>query len=146
LRVDNGFKLWKYDGTLFHSEEIKELYQVKWKPVHPNPYPHPRILEVAKKAEETKGKVEAAKPGKYIPPHHRGIASATTIVKATASEIGPTKYSKPIPVAKPIPDTIVGDTYEPKKKSRNRKKKGNKEDKKDEKKENEEEEEEVKSK
>eukprot|EP00961_Rhodomonas_salina_P145026 1952119-Rhodomonas_salina.1 len=40
LRVDNGFKLWKYDGTLLHSETVAhEIYQIAWRPARPTVFP-----------------------------------------------------------------------------------------------------------
>ena len=32
LKVDNGIKIWHYDGTLVHQIDSKEMYQVIWRP------------------------------------------------------------------------------------------------------------------
>ncbi|OMH80581.1 Eukaryotic translation initiation factor 2A [Zancudomyces culisetae] len=45
LRVDNGFKIWHYSGTLVQSREISELYDVQWMPADASLYPQPAALD-----------------------------------------------------------------------------------------------------
>jgi translation initiation factor 2A len=30
LRVDNGVRIWHYDGVLLYNEDLTELYHVSW--------------------------------------------------------------------------------------------------------------------
>jgi translation initiation factor 2A len=32
LKVDNGIKIWHYNGVLAHQIDAKEMYQVSWRP------------------------------------------------------------------------------------------------------------------
>ena len=32
LKVDNGIKIWHYSGVMIHQTEVKEMYQVAWRP------------------------------------------------------------------------------------------------------------------
>ena len=32
LNVDNGFKIWRYNGDLLHHSEREKLYEAKWQP------------------------------------------------------------------------------------------------------------------
>ena len=80
LRVDNGFRIFKYDGTLVHTEKVEgELYQVTWRPAKPNTY-QDRPASPGAGARSTPG---ASGPGganlpptgppkAYLPPHLRG--------------------------------------------------------------------------
>ncbi|PRP88612.1 putative eukaryotic translation initiation factor 2A [Planoprotostelium fungivorum] len=124
VRVDNGFKVFRYDGTLVYEESSEELYQVAWRPVsaslYPDRPPSPRTYENLKQVEQ---KVQA-KTTKYVPPHMVGRASAAPVKKESE---GPVKYSRtgaPVPVAgatAPRKDLPVG--ADPEEKTSGKKKK-----------------------
>ncbi|KAG0306670.1 hypothetical protein BGZ98_001925 [Dissophora globulifera] len=78
LRVDNGYKIWHYTGTLIHTEEMNELYQVSWRPSAPEIYPIRTSLSPAPKptAKSSVASAQAqpapARVGAYRPPQARG--------------------------------------------------------------------------
>jgi len=92
VRVDNGFKVWKYDGTLMYEESSEELYQVSWRPVssglYPDRPPSPRTYANHKEVEQQ----EQAKSTQYVPPHMRGRVQAAPAIKKESD--GPVKYNK----------------------------------------------------
>ncbi|KAI9678409.1 MAG: hypothetical protein M1829_002007 [Trizodia sp. TS-e1964] len=78
LRVDNGVRIWHVSGALMYNEDMKELYQICWRPqpncgtpkgdpVHAKPTPHASALAYL-------GTVKTpSKPaGAYRPPGARG--------------------------------------------------------------------------
>lgn len=69
MKVDNNFKLWKYDGTLLYTESKQEIYQASWRPSSPHLYPPPRVAEIVKIVEELPKPASNPSTGKYIPPH-----------------------------------------------------------------------------
>lgn len=74
LRVDNGYKLWHYTGTLVHHAAVKELYNVVFRPFSKTVFawPEKRALSPAPNGIKVDAK-EVAKPmGKYRPPGARG--------------------------------------------------------------------------
>ncbi|KAF9354242.1 hypothetical protein BGX34_011130 [Mortierella sp. NVP85] len=91
LRVDNGYKIWHYTGTLVHTEEINELYQVNWRPDVPESYPIRSSLSPAPKpTANTSAAAAAAKPvparvGAYRPPQARGTPAPSLFADANAS-------------------------------------------------------------
>lgn len=71
LRVDNGYKLWKYTGELVHEYLVDELYQVEWVPAPEDTYEDRPISPTAKKiarALESGDVAGAGKPEPYRPP------------------------------------------------------------------------------
>lgn len=69
LRVGNGFKLWKYNGSVLvdmpvESSEV-ELYSVQWQP-RPGQYSMPKVTISAKPVT-----ISSAAPAKYVPPSIR---------------------------------------------------------------------------
>lgn len=79
LRVDNGFKMWHYTGTLIYHESIDELYQISWRPASAVSYPM-RALSPAPKPVKAESHGETTKPaaqpaGAYRPPHLRGTVT-----------------------------------------------------------------------
>jgi translation initiation factor 2A len=85
LRVDNGFRIFKYDGTLIHTEKVPgELYQVTWRPAKPGSYAD-RPASPGAGARSVPGASgpgganmpSAAAPKAYVPPHLRGKDGAT---------------------------------------------------------------------
>ncbi|KAF9932583.1 hypothetical protein BGZ75_008526 [Mortierella antarctica] len=91
LRVDNGYKIWHYTGTLIHTEEINELYQVSWRPCAPEIYPIRSALSPAPKpTANTSAAAAAAKPaplrmGAYRPPQARGTPAPAIFAAASGS-------------------------------------------------------------
>ncbi|KAF9089521.1 hypothetical protein BGX23_006620, partial [Mortierella sp. AD031] len=90
LRVDNGYKIWHYTGTLVHTEELSELYQVSWRPAAPELYPIRSALSPAPKPTAN-STVAAAKPapvramGAYRPPQARGTPPPALFTDASAN-------------------------------------------------------------
>ncbi|XP_059453572.1 eukaryotic translation initiation factor 2A [Corylus avellana] len=95
LQVDNGIKIFHYNGTLYFKKMFDKLYQADWKPVSPDRYGE--IVELIKsidslKVEETKPQGQgskasqastkttsnnppAQKPAAYRPPHAKNAAA-----------------------------------------------------------------------
>ncbi|GAV82619.1 eIF2A domain-containing protein [Cephalotus follicularis] len=91
LQVDNGVKMFDYNGSLYFKKMLDKLYQVEWKPESPDRFGE--ITELIKsidslKVEETKpqGKGStsrktvlanspAQKPAAYRPPHAKNAAA-----------------------------------------------------------------------
>ncbi|CAH0480102.1 unnamed protein product [Peronospora belbahrii] len=82
LRVDNGFKIFRYDGTgPVHQEERGELYDLKFRPAAQNTYPN-RPQSPKRKGEEagfgssSVAPKAAPKPQAYRPPNSTGALAA----------------------------------------------------------------------
>ncbi|KAG0250270.1 hypothetical protein BG011_008516 [Mortierella polycephala] len=92
LRVDNGYKIWHYTGTLVHAEELNELYQVNWRPAAPETYPIRNSLSPAPQpTANTSAAAAAAKPtsvrmGAYRPPQARGTPAPSLFADAPGSQ------------------------------------------------------------
>ncbi|GAM28955.1 hypothetical protein SAMD00019534_121310 [Acytostelium subglobosum LB1] len=82
IRVDNGLKVIKYDGSVIYKEAIPDLYQVQWRPQNPLAFPDERIVMPPASAIK-----ETAPPAKYTPPSQRAAlaAQAATSQKETVS-------------------------------------------------------------
>ncbi|KAG0356631.1 hypothetical protein BGZ54_000668, partial [Gamsiella multidivaricata] len=89
LRVDNGYKIWHYTGTLVHTAEVNELYQVSWRPCAPEIYPIRSSLSPAPKPTANSSaaavKPAPARVGAYRPPQARGTPAPSLLVDANAS-------------------------------------------------------------
>ena len=81
LRVDNGVRIWHVTGGIMYNQDMKELYQICWRPqpssqhplnksVHPAPDPHPSAQEYSSKI-----KVPSKSAGAYRPPGARGTST-----------------------------------------------------------------------
>jgi len=121
MKVDNGFKVWRYDGTLVYEEGFQELYQVNWQPlpysVFPDRPPSPRLYAAARQAETEK---PPEKVGKYVPPHLQG-RQTTTVQR---EQEGPRKYNAPQqPQQRAKVDLPVGYSEDDAKKKQKKKKK-----------------------
>jgi len=96
MRVDNGFKVWSYDGKMLYQETVEEIYQINWRPAAPNTFPNrppsPRLYSGAK----TEAPAAPAKPAKYVHPN----AVGRTVASIKREEDGPTKYKKEHQVSK----------------------------------------------
>jgi len=77
LRVDNGFKIWHYSGVKLFECEIKELYQISWRPIQPDVFPPHTTLSPPPKGliEDTSKSSEKKPVGVYRPPGARASAS-----------------------------------------------------------------------
>lgn len=78
LRVDNGFKVFKYDGTgPIYQEDRAELYDLKFRPALPEQYPNLPQSPRRKDAEDVAAAPPApAKPQAYRPPNSTGALAA----------------------------------------------------------------------
>ena len=80
LRVDNGFQVFKYNGSLLAQKQYDVLYEAMWRPVQQGTYEDrpqtPRAQGEAAPARE--GLPQPAKSSGYVPPHLRrqGITEA----------------------------------------------------------------------
>ena len=108
LNVDNGFKIWRYNGELLHHVEREKLYEVKWQPAAAGTYEDRPISPGSVRKEDDGGGVEgvngaaaAKKPGAYRPPHATSGAAAGnfSLAKAAPEDTGPGKYRAPGAVA-----------------------------------------------
>nr|CCA17134.1 eukaryotic translation initiation factor 2A putative [Albugo laibachii Nc14] len=133
LRVDNGYKIFTYDGSgPIFQEQRKELYELKFRPAVAGVYPNRPQSPRRKVDDETCAPAPIpAKPQAYRPPRSTGALSAMM----RSEETGPRKLDKfrfhtPIPTAKVpgmAPSVIPGmsplTTSAPKKISRSARKK-----------------------
>lgn len=131
IRVDNGYKIFKYDGTLVFETAVNELYQVAWRPRPASAYPD-RPLTPPPKAggagpsspSPAQPKPAAAAPAKYRHPH----AKETTTSSFTKEDEGVKRY-KPAAAQAPEKNLPPGwfdedEEKQKKKKKKNKKKKG----------------------
>ena len=81
LRVDNGVRIWHVTGGIMYNQDMKELYQICWRPqsssehplnssMHPAPNPHPSAQEYSSKI-----KLPSKSAGAYRPPGARGTST-----------------------------------------------------------------------
>ncbi|GBG91863.1 hypothetical protein CBR_g53754 [Chara braunii] len=111
LNVDNGIKMFKYDGTLVYEKKFELLYQAEWRPVPDEVYPDlPASPRSSKKmdaaaaassvADQYAGRGTSAskpvaaqaagqKPAAYRPPHLAGRSSAAFNVLMSGSDDKP---------------------------------------------------------
>ena len=98
LRVDNGFKVWRYDGVCFQDEALEELLQVEWEPAPPGMYPDRPQSPDAERRAAVEGNAVAraaaaahsapAKPmGAYVPPSRRGAGGEAMAARKTLNEV-----------------------------------------------------------
>jgi len=86
MRIDNGIKIFNYNGELLYEEEIPELIHVHWRPQPPDLYPVQPIVAANPRAKKI-APVAAPKP--YRHPHFSGNSSTVPQgAKAT-----PTRYT-----------------------------------------------------
>lgn len=110
LRVDNGFKVFKYDGTgPIHQEDRAELYDLQFRPASAETYPN-RPQSPRRKAGEDAGFSGAAappapaKPQAYRPPNSTGaLAALMRKEEGGARKLDRNKYAPPRSVAATIP-------------------------------------------
>ncbi|KAI8816782.1 eukaryotic translation initiation factor eIF2A-domain-containing protein [Fimicolochytrium jonesii] len=72
LKVDNGIKIWHYQGVLVHAIDVKEMYQVGWRHSPPQNWPEIRNLSPAPQSGTATPPAPAKPMGVYRPPGARG--------------------------------------------------------------------------
>ncbi|KAG4086302.1 eIF2A-domain-containing protein [Neocallimastix lanati (nom. inval.)] len=92
LRVDNGFKIWHYSGVKLFECDIKELYQISWRPIQPDNFPpHNSLSPPPKGLVEDKSKSSEKKPvGVYRPPGARASASNLSLRETSMNSLSMT--------------------------------------------------------
>ncbi|KAL4428252.1 hypothetical protein ABPG75_002341 [Micractinium tetrahymenae] len=96
LRVDNGFQVFKYDGTLVAREKRDVLYEASWLPAPEGTYDdRPQSPRAAGGAAANGGAAAGAaaaplpaqpvRAAGYVPPHMRGKPGAAAAAAATFS-------------------------------------------------------------
>lgn len=101
LRVDNGFKVFKYDGTgPIYQEDRAELYDMKFRPALPGYYPNrpqsPRRKDADAAAAAAAAPPAPAKPQAYRPPNSTGALAAMMRSEETGSKkLDRNKYIAP---------------------------------------------------
>jgi len=134
IRVDNGYKIFRYDGLLVYEAGIKdELYHVSWRPRPVASYPdRPLSPRAGVSANNNNNQAAAqskpaAAPAKYRHPHAKETAS----VSAPSADEGVKRYkppgAAPAKVEKSLPpgwfEEDEVDKQQKKKKKKNKKKK-----------------------
>ncbi|OUM62102.1 hypothetical protein PIROE2DRAFT_69538 [Piromyces sp. E2] len=92
LRVDNGFKIWHYTGVKLFECDIKELYQISWRPIQPDVFPPHNSLSPPPKGliEDTSKSSEKKPVGVYRPPGARASASNLSLRDNSMSSLSMT--------------------------------------------------------
>ena len=97
LNVDNGFKIWRYNGELLAHVEREKLYEAVWRPRKEGSYPSLGISKNSKRVEggSANGSANAIpeKPAAFVPPHLRnknngGGSSSGTSAMGSRSNSG----------------------------------------------------------
>lgn len=109
LRVDNGFKIFRYDGTgPIHQEERGELYDLQFRPAAPDAYPN-RPQSPRRKGEDagfgsSSAPKAAPKPQAYRPPNSTGALAAMMRKEEGGSrKLDRNKYAPPRGGAPTVP-------------------------------------------
>lgn len=127
IRVDNGYKVWRCDGTLLHEEAVDELLKVGWRKVAPGVFSAPRIPKpdpaaanspTPSSSSSSSAAPQPAAPAKYRHPNFSGRS-----ISVREESKGPVKYNAA--KAAPAKNTPPG-FYESKTASKNKKKRQNK--------------------
>eukprot|EP00232_Nephroselmis_pyriformis_P008430 CAMPEP_0182877042 /NCGR_PEP_ID=MMETSP0034_2-20130328/14512_1 /TAXON_ID=156128 /ORGANISM="Nephroselmis pyriformis, Strain CCMP717" /LENGTH=518 /DNA_ID=CAMNT_0025009863 /DNA_START=3 /DNA_END=1555 /DNA_ORIENTATION=+ len=91
LRVDNGYKIYKYNGELVHKQDMECLYQAAWRPAPVEVYPNRPMSPGAKGAVDSAKAAAPFRPSAYRPPHATGGSSAQFSMGYDKSETKPGK-------------------------------------------------------
>jgi translation initiation factor 2A len=77
LRVDNGYNVIKYDGSVvFRHRHPSEFYAICFRPAAPGVYPdRPASPNAGSNVGGSAAAAAVAKPAAYVPPHLRGVAA-----------------------------------------------------------------------
>jgi len=100
MRVDNGYKLWKYTGALVHTQEVQELYEVVWQPC--------KIKEQPLSPRQSRDQpVVQPKVQAYRPPGAQGTSKVAEMMMRERLEAS----SKPAPtlIAQQLPRDPIDD-------------------------------------
>jgi translation initiation factor 2A len=101
LNVDNGFKIWRYNGELLHHEPREKLYEARWVPapagVHADRPISPGSVrkETDADAPGANGNGAPKKAAPYRPPHATSGSGNFSLAKAAPEDAGPGKYRPP---------------------------------------------------
>lgn len=102
MNVDNGFKIWRYNGQLLHHSEREKLYEAKWQPMAAGTHEDRPISpgSVRKESERqvnggAPSGVASNKPAPYRPPHATTGSGNFSLAKAAPEDSGPGKYRAP---------------------------------------------------
>ena len=106
LNVDNGWKIWKYNGDLLLHEEREKIYEAFWRPVPPGTFEDrpisPGSMRVGDAAADAPSGAAAPKPagayrpphaaGAYKPPHASSGSGNFSLAKASAEDMKAGKF------------------------------------------------------
>jgi len=95
LNVDNGFKIWRYNGDLLHHAPRDKLYEAKWQPARAGMHADRAISPGSVRKESEEGGAGTKKPGAYRPPMATSGAGNFSAAKAAPEDTGPGKYRAP---------------------------------------------------
>jgi translation initiation factor 2A len=77
LKVDNGLKVFKIDGSLLHQIKFPMLFKAHWRPIDPAQFPTPVIPKLNTGAANSPT-TTAPRAGAYKHPNFRGGPTAST--------------------------------------------------------------------
>ncbi|KAJ1398385.1 WD40/YVTN repeat-like-containing domain superfamily [Sesbania bispinosa] len=83
LQVDNGIKIFHYNGSLYFKKMFDKLYQADWKPELPSQGPKPTQASI-KASSASSANPPAQKPAAYRPPHAKNAA----VIQAEGALVG----------------------------------------------------------
>ena len=98
LNVDNGFKIWRYNGELLYHAERNKLYEATWQPVAAGTYKSRPISPGTVRKEDgsgLKGTGDTSgprKPPPYVPPHGSSGTGSFSLAHTPPEESKPGKY------------------------------------------------------
>ena len=100
LNVDNGFKIWRYNGDLLHHEEREKLYEASWCPAPEGVHEDRPISSgsIRKEADQTTlpdGKAAPKKAAPYRPPHATSGSGNFSLAIAKEEDAKTGKYKAP---------------------------------------------------
>ncbi|XP_027239459.1 eukaryotic translation initiation factor 2A isoform X1 [Penaeus vannamei] len=102
LRVNNGYKIWHYSGTLQHETFVDELYAASFLP---NPQLAKPFTVSGKPVKGIESSIATASKQKYIPPSQRGakggpVGAPSTEKKFLSQMEDPLKMEEPAQLSK----------------------------------------------
>ncbi|MDP2434190.1 MAG: hypothetical protein Q8P67_00425, partial [archaeon] len=114
LRVDNGFRIWRHDGSLLFSKQLPQLDGIAWRPVLWGQYPPPALdflhkteeeLEIQASSTRSTSSGAPASTGKYRHPNASKATIPSVSLRNPTSVV--TKY---MPPQRAHPSPLPGDT------------------------------------
>jgi translation initiation factor 2A len=100
LNVDNGFKIWRYNGELLHHAPREKLYEATWQPAPAGAHAD-RPISPGSVRRETDALAPGAagapakKAAPYRPPHATSGSGNFSLAEAAPEDAGPGKYRPP---------------------------------------------------